>query len=163
MVILRDLFLRAIENEEMARDFYLDIALLFSLVPNVAEFWESLSTEEQTHAELLLDALKNTPEEKLSAPADPSLIELVNEVHDLLTRDYLGDITTLDDAFELAHEVEFSEINNILKILLAHSPSFGDRKSEVVTSITEHQDKLMKFSESLGGRDWRRGILAEKK
>jgi Lhr-like helicase len=65
---------------------------------------------------------------------------------------------TLDDAYELAHELEHSEVNAVFQFLATDFVPSEERTEYVVAAITRHQNKLMRFNQSHGSRQWRQGI-----
>jgi hypothetical protein len=79
-------------------------------------------------------------------------------VQDYLDKDLIGPIKNLDDAYEIAHQLEFNEINTIFKFLANEVVPNNDRRGLLLSTLQEHQDKLMNFNENFGDRAWRRGI-----
>jgi len=68
----------------------------------------------------------------------------------------------LDDAYELAHELEFSEINSIFE-LLAAEPVPSDNQEKLIHSIiVKHQQKILDFSHNFGDKEWRQGISRQR-
>jgi hypothetical protein len=75
-----------------------------------------------------------------------------------LNKDLIGPIETLDDAYELAHGLEFSEVNTIFAFLAGEYVPSEHRKEFVRVEITRHLEKLTHFGENFGEKDWRIGI-----
>lgn len=71
-----------------------------------------------------------------------------------------ADQPTLADAYLLAHEIEFSEVNAIFKFLSTESVPLEDRSAFVIAQISQHQEKITSFNRTYGGRAWRCAILA---
>jgi len=134
-----------IDWESQARDLYLNFANLFSYDPKISEFWLQLSKDESGHIDVLTDILNKTPREKL-------LMELSNEKWNSLTRveglikeASTKKIQTLNDAYEIAHQLETSEMNILLKMLVNEYLPDEEGYKFIFSDVTEHIEKLMKF------------------
>jgi hypothetical protein len=60
----------------------------------------------------------------------------------------LDSIDTLDDACEVAHELEFSEVNSVFKILATEFVSDKTRKEVTISHLGHHQG--MQFTDDIG-------------
>ena len=84
-----------------------------------------------------------------------------DEIDRFLSGDRVRTVQTIADAYLLAHEIEFSEVNAIFKFLAVKSVSLEARSDFVLSQLSEHQEKITSFSRTFGGRDWRRRVLAQ--
>jgi rubrerythrin len=152
------LFENAIEIEKKAAHIYERLSKLFSHVPGLYDFWGALVEDEKRHATTLQDVQKLLTPEQLLAHPDKKIWDDMASIQRLLSKDLIGAINTLDDAYELAHELEFSEVNAIFQFLAAEFVPSAERKKQVISEITQHQQKLLDFSRNFGDRNWRKGI-----
>ncbi|HDL17541.1 MAG TPA: hypothetical protein ENH29_00635 [Bacteroidetes bacterium] len=152
------LFKCAINIERKASDIYKELADLFFLIPKVAAFWNGLSKDEIVHMEMLQNIYKSLTKEQLLSLSDEKIWDDIIKIQNILNKDLIGSIKNLDDAYELAHEIEFSEINAIFQFLATKFVPSEERKKFVISEIKQHQQKLSDFSNNFGDRYWRRKI-----
>jgi rubrerythrin len=116
---IRILFEYAIAAEHYARELYRELERRFSAEPVVAAFWRRYAAEEAGHATWLEQLLKQLPPETCEAPADPDKLEMAQHIIKVPLAAALAEVKTLEDAYQLAHELESSEINTIFEFLLS--------------------------------------------
>ncbi len=155
------LFEHAIEVENKTAHIYESFSKLFSHVPGLSDFWDGLVKDEKLHAATLEEAYKRLPSEQRSARADKKMWDNIAKNQRLLSRDLLKKIKTLDDAYELAHELEFSEVNVIFEFIIAESDLPSDRKKFIISEIIQHQKKLLDFNGNFGNKSWRQKIAIQ--
>ena len=80
----------------------------------------------------------------------------------MLSKDLVGSINTLDDAYELAHQIEFSEVNAIFKFLSSELIPFDKQEKIISSGIVQHQQKLLDLSRDFGDREWRKEIKIQR-
>ena len=154
------LFGVAISLENLAAAVYGRFSIWFGHVGPVAAFWKMMQADEHEHAAVLEKIRASLSREELDSPADPKLwVEAVN-LQRFLSGQPAGPINSLEDAFELAHEIEFSEVNTIFRFLATRFVPFKARSEFVLSQITRHQKKISSFSREFGGRAWRLRIQA---
>ena len=149
----------AIEAENSSHEIYLQLSKMFTHVPDVSKFWQNLVYNETKHAYTLLKVQTSLSDEQLATAADQQLMDSVTSVTSLLNKVSLGTVETLDDAYEIAHEIEYSEVNHIFKCLAGNFITREDEKRIVLNEIHEHQQKLTYFTENFDDRTWRRQVL----
>lgn len=152
------IFERAVEIEYKAAGIYRDFSQVFSHIPEVSAFWRGLSEDEMQHANMLQDVRKSLTVEQLLSPCDKEISEKVARVQRMLSEDLAASIKNLDDAHELAHELESSEVNAIFEFLTIEFVPSEEQTRFVVSVITQHLLKLVDFSRNFGDRDWRKEI-----
>ena len=150
-------FKRAIGFEYKAADIFKEFSKLFSHIQEISSFWQEMAEDEIQHADTLQNIRKSLTTEQLLSPCDKELSMKVDITQRMLTEVSIASIKNLDDAYELAHELEFSELNAIFK-LLATKFFPPEQRRQIVPNIMQHQQKLLDFSHNFGDRDWRKGI-----
>lgn len=159
---LSELFKQAIEIEYKFSKVYSKLSILFSHVPDISAFWDGFAREEIFHMNTLQDIHKSLTQEQLLSPAERKMWEGVVMIRDFLGKDLIGSIKNLDDAYELAHELEFSEVNAIFKFLAIKVVPSDEREKFIISHIEQHQKKLMDFSKKFGDRVWRKQIFIQR-
>ena len=155
-----NLFKLAVGTENGAAAVYGNFAKLFGYMPQIAAFWSGLHDDELEHAATLQNIYNKLSGEQLSAPPDNALWNTVLEAQHLLDRAPAAAIKTLDDAYEFAHELEFSEVNSIFKFLTSNYVVSEEQEKLLDMQIARHLKKLMDFSANYGERQWRQGFMA---
>ena len=135
----------AINCETQAHDLYVTFANLFSHEPKVSAFWKQLSKDESRHRKILKDFLKEMPREKLLAEMGDEQRNSVSRIAGLMKEATSSKIQTLDDAYELAHQLETSEINSLFKMLVNEFLPDEEGHKFILSDVNEHVDMLMKF------------------
>ena len=97
-------------------------------------------------------------DERLDKLAEIAKSEKVIATQRMLNHDLTASINNLDEAYELAHELESSEVNAIFKFLTIEFVSNAEREQFIVSQIDQHQQKLIDFSSDFGSKAWRKGI-----
>ncbi len=154
-------FQQAIKCEWKSRRLYILFSKMFENLPNVSAFWIELAKDEENHARTLIQIQETIADQKINEAADKELMENVIKVLSLLRKTSVDQIKTLDDAYELAHELEFSEINSVFKILATEFISDEARKEITLAQLGNHVEKLIKFNENIGNKTWRKEVIAQ--
>ncbi|MBN2502862.1 MAG: hypothetical protein JXB38_18930 [Anaerolineales bacterium] len=115
-----NLFERAIELEEAAETLYKRLAEMFSDHPEVARFWKHYADEERGHASYLRRIRARVDAERLAAPAESDLFEKARYCFESASPQRLKKIITLEDAYQLAVELENSETNTIFEFMIVN-------------------------------------------
>ena len=139
------LFELAINWETQAHDLYAKFAKLFSHEPKVSAFWIQLSKDESRHRKILKDFLKEIPRVKLLEKMGNEQRESVTRVEGLIKEATITKIQTLDDAYELAHQLETSEINKLFTMLVNQYLPDKEGHTFILSDVKEHIEMLMKF------------------
>lgn len=155
---LEVLFESAIRIEELAGIFYRELAERFVAHPHSVALWRSLAADEDMHARVLARVLAAAPAEKRTSPAPVETWVAVAEVLQRMEQDPVGSIKSLQDAYELAHEFEHSEVNAIFEFLSIDLLPGAIEAEFVRTHIAQHQQKLADFRQSYQGEDWRQVV-----
>ena len=158
---LEYIFQQAIKAERKAWHLYLQFSKVFAHVPQVSTFWGGLAQDEEQHARELEKIQGSLTNKQLAQVADRELLTNISNVSKVLREISPDLIDTLDDAYEVAHELEFSEVNSVFKILTTEFISEETRRKATMSHLVYHQGKLMKFTENFGDRVRRKGVTAQ--
>ena len=153
------LFDKAIAFEKRAAETYVELARLFSHYPEVSAVWNHMRDDELLHADVLQNLRTELSHEYLSSVVEEAIWEKVISVNQLLSGDLIGPIKNVGDAYELAHQLEASEVNAIFEFLIETMPN-RERKRFVVSMITEHLERLYSLDRKFQGKVGMRHILA---
>jgi rubrerythrin len=150
---------QAIEAENYARGIYIQLSYMFAHVPDISHFWKDLANDETEHTNILKEIQGSLSADQLDAPADSKLLDSIGKVLSFLNSISLEAIGTLDEAYEIAHELEFSEVNYIFECVTNDFVTSSDRNRILSLQIRDHQKKLLGFAGNFGDQAWRRQIL----
>jgi hypothetical protein len=139
------LFEHAISWETRARDLFADFVNLFSHEPKVSSFWIQLSKDESGHIGVLKDILGKMPTAKRLMTVSNEQRNSVTQVEELIKEASMRKVLTLDDAYELAHQIETSEVNALFKMLVTDYLPDEEGHKFILSEVTEHIEKLMRF------------------
>lgn len=146
---------RAIKIEKRVADLYAIFSKRFSHVPGMSDFWSDLRRDEIGHMGELRVVYESLPAEKLLMPESRAISLSVHRAMASVDDNCLSRIKTLDDAYEIAHNLEFSEINAIFEYLTMDLISPSSRSEMITYQINEHQQKLADFNKRYGDKNWR--------
>jgi rubrerythrin len=144
---IQALFELAINWETQARDLYANFANLFNHEPKVSAFWIHLSKDESGHIDVLNDLLKKTPTENLLMAVGNEQWTSVTRVEGLIREASTRKVLTLNDAYELAHQLEMSELNTLFKMLVNDYIPDKEGHKFILSDVTEHIERLMQLGE----------------
>lgn len=130
-----DLFDLAVTMEKSAEDLYRRFARMFSSEPDVAKFWSRFADEERGHANYLERVRGTLPSEVLAAPGDAAMLEaaqrgLANSVDSIVNH-----VKNLDDAYQIAVELENAETNAVFDFILVNFPTEELAKSQAFLRV----------------------------
>ncbi|MBN1955741.1 MAG: hypothetical protein JW900_11910 [Anaerolineae bacterium] len=132
----------AIALERGAEAFYLELAQLFSHHPDVAVFWEQYAKEETGHALWLEKLQQRLSDEKLAQPASSQMVTSAQRLLQLSPEKMLQSVKTLEDAYQLAHDLEHSETNAIFEFLIADFAIAEQAYPFLRSQLKEHIDRI---------------------
>lgn len=155
-----DLFTISIAAEKAAMNFYRWAVSSFSSVPEVSRFWEGMMRDEALHMKELEEIRSMLSDEQLNRPADQSLAEKAKNALDRFAKLDLNAVVTLDDLYEIAYQLEYSEVNSVSVALLSKYVPLEIKSQFVLSTVREHVSKLEYFSKAIANPEHRRSILA---
>jgi rubrerythrin len=158
---IESVFTACIQNEMRAYSIYKQFTEFFANEPQICCFWAKLAMEEKLHAKALQNIQKEVSSTQLCELANNHLFQDVQMATSFLNKYRPETVRTLDDAYEVAHEIEFSEVNAVLKLLTCSFISREIRKKALIAQLSNHQDKLSMFSNIFGNKKFRKEIAAQ--
>ena len=157
------MFELAIRIEKSQQALYHKLSEMFSHLSDVSDFWKGMEKDEMYHAKTLEKIRGSLHPYQLLTPADPSILRKIKEVLNTPLKERMNSIKTLNDAYDLSHEIENSELNMIFEFLVKEFESSEETKKFALEEIDYHLDKLMKFPQTFGDIDWRKSIVIKEK
>lgn len=155
---VKDLLVLSISAEESARAFYSELSKMFGFMPDISARWKELMNDEDLHKTSLEKILRQLSEEELSSPAPDILQKLRGTLSGNSLEDKLNSVKTLDDAYDIAYWLEYSEVNTAFEVILSRFVTSAERQGFVIDLIDEHVARLRGF----GDAEWRQHIRAKK-
>lgn len=140
---LAGLFELAIAAEQNAGSVYERFAQLFAAHPKVAQFWHEYARQEEAHAEWLTQLLESMEAEQLSQPTDPSVLQNAQRLLSISVDQILANVHDLEDAYQLATEMENGETNAIFEFLTEHAAPSERLRTFLRAQLKDHLGKLM--------------------
>jgi len=135
----------AIAAEKASQELYARLTQRYSYLPQVADFWQKMSLDENAHARSLEKIRDSLTPEQLLAPVDPVVFEQAKRNASLSVEDKLNPISTLEDAYQLAHDLEHSEINTVFEFITAEFVSLDVQREFVTAQLKKHVARLGEF------------------
>jgi len=152
-----ELFELAIAAERAAQELYLGLAARFGHHQDVADFWRMYAGAEDGHARWLERIREKSPPGQLSELADPSVLEDARKFLRFSAQGALNGIRNLEDAYQLANDLENSEINVVFEFMITNFTSDEQARSFLRSQLRDHIAMLMtrfptRFSHPAGRR-----------
>jgi len=117
-----------------------------------------MADDEQEHANILNQIQKNLSMDILLAPADHLILYKARANMKFTVDSMLSSVQNLDDAYELAHDLEFSEADAVFCLLATHFIDQQDKKNFILAQINEHQYRIEHSPEIFRTKSWRSSI-----
>ncbi len=112
------LFDYAIELEKVTEILYRQMGKMFAHNHDVEQFWMHIADEERGHASYLERIRAGVDTKRLSEPADEKMMQDVQMCLGASSQKRLDNIQNLEDAYQLATELENSETNTIFEFMI---------------------------------------------
>jgi rubrerythrin len=138
------LFEDAITLERAAETLYRQLEKMFAGCPEVARFWKHYADEESGHASYLERVRAGVGAGRLIQPADEDMLQKVRVCLEQASPTRLAAIKTLEDAHQLATELENSETNAIFEFIILNFSTDELAKSHAFlrTQLNTHIARL---------------------
>ncbi len=149
-LVLGKIFEKAIETKKRVGQIYRQFARLFSHVPEVEDFWRKMNINQNTHADWLKETKESLSEEQILSLPEVELVLKTHSIKNLFDKHSKKEIGNLHDAYEVAHELEFSEVNDLFKILTSQFVSCEKKKDLILSEIDEHRKQIKNLPEKFG-------------
>lgn len=151
----------AIELERSAQAFYQGLEVKFARHPELAQFWHLYAQEEDGHAQILEDVLKNLSPMISELPARAMMVWIAQQCQQMFAKGDFDRVQNLDDAYELAHQLESNEVNSIF-LFVVTSYAIDRDFSPARQQLLLHVDRLSSgFPAAYCTKESRVTILAE--
>lgn len=157
------LFEDAIALERAAETLYEKLGGMFANYPEVALFWRHYADEENGHASYLERVRAGVGEGRLVQPANEDMLRKVRDCLEQASPSRLGKVKTLEDAYQLAHELENSETNAIFEFIILNfaTDELAKSHSFLRTQLNTHIARLENdFPNLYKSRTARQKVLA---
>jgi len=150
-LVLGKIFEKAIETKRRVGQIYRQFARLFSHIPEVEDFWRKMNINQITHADWLKEIKESLTEEQILSLPQVELVLKTHSIKNLFDKHSKKEIGNLHDAYEVAHEIESSEVNNLFKMLSSEFISSEKKKNFILAEIDEHRRQIMNLPERFEG------------
>ena len=160
-LVLGKILERAIESKEKVGQIYRRFADLFSHLPEIEDFWNKMSLNQITHADWLKEIKESMTEEQILSLPEVELVLKTHSIRSLFDSQLEKEISSLDDAYKIAHEIEFSEVNDLCKILSSELISSEKKKDFILAEIDEHRQQIKNLPGKFGDRILRKEVRTE--
>lgn len=157
---VNQLFTLAITAENAAEAMYLVLAQRFAPFDEVAQFWREMAHAETVHARVLERMRGRLDPVVLNSSGDPVVLRQAQEVarHEVVAA--ARAVADLEDAYQLAHETENSEINTVFEFLVITFPENPATGEFLREQLQIHAQRLVKaFPEIYNSSAARRAAL----
>lgn len=143
-ITVETLFQNAIALEKATENLYRNFQNMFASKSQVAIFWKRYADEENGHAKFLERILSKIEPERLSQPTDTEIMDQLQASVKRALNIELNNIKTLEDAFNLAYEIETTETNAIFEFIFTYFSDEELAKSNAFlrTQLNKHVNKL---------------------
>jgi hypothetical protein len=159
-VTIADLIEQAISWEITAQDLYVGLSKSFPSFPVVEDIWRRMAKDESRHAAILREGSAALPPSCLTRHLDATEMALVGLVEAELASAAALPLCTLDDAYELAHRLESSEVNTVFQLLVSCHADDLAADALLEAQFDEHLDRLRRLAKAFN-RPVRQGIALQ--
>ncbi len=141
-VTVDELFDMAIKAEKAAEEVYRRLQAKFAPHPDAARFWRSYAAAEAGHAQALKRIREALSPEQLAAPADAETVVGAQRLLKFPVAKALQEVKTLEDAYQLANEIESGETNVVFEFLIIHFAADAQAQSLIRSQLRDHVAKI---------------------
>jgi rubrerythrin len=139
----------AIGFEQEAADIYAEFAKIFAAEPELVQLWDSMRQDEIIHAQVLKIVAEKLSAEQLLELTPRKICESLEYLQGLFVDVRKKKIQTFDDAYNTAHQLEFSEINAIFKFMATELVPDNQHPVFLDNQVDEHLYKLLDYKHRL--------------
>jgi len=151
---LGNLLNKAMELEKLQRILYEGLEKKFSFSKEISTFWREMAEDEKKHYANIKKLRGQASPAQLSMEVDDELQHLVCKGLNELMPKCLAKVFTLDDAYNLASQIESYETGPVFRFLSAMFKSDTSYGLEILP----HLDKLAVFPDKFGSANERKII-----
>ena len=157
---LGELIDTAIAAEDAARKVYLGFTHKFISLPDISDFWQTMADDESDHARILSGMREHVSAEELAAPIDARLAEKAHQLRGLDIRKLVNSVHNLNDAYQVAYDLESSEVNTVFNFLTIRFLSVDESYDIITATIDRHLLRLAEFTRAFGDAEQCKRIAA---
>jgi rubrerythrin len=139
---VNELFDMAIKAEKAAEEVYRRLQAKFAPYPDAARFWRDYAAAEAGHAQWLGRIRDGLSLEQLAAPADAEIAAAAHRLLLFPVERALQGIKDLEDAYQLANEMESGETNVVFDFLITYFASDEQAQSLMRSQLRDHVAKI---------------------
>ena len=158
-ITFSELINAAIAAEDAAQKIYLAFKSNFLYRPDIANFWQAMADDENEHAQILSSIHGRVAVEDLAKPVDIQLAEKAYELQGLRVQELIEPVHNLNDAYEIAYDLESSEVNTIFNFLTIRFLSTEESYGIISSTIDRHLLRLADFTRSFGDAEQCKRVL----
>ena len=155
-------FFLAIDIEHQLSELYGSLSDLFSNDRIGATLFQDLKKDELKHYHDLNSIHESLSAQILSSDADEELQKIAGRTKNVLDQIDTKMVKNLDEALELVHQLEFSEVNETNRFLTSSFVSAEDRRDFILSEITVHQKRILDFRKGYRTREDMKKILPKR-
>jgi hypothetical protein len=141
-VTVDELFDWAMKAEKIAEDVYRHFQASFASQSDVARFWRNYAAAEVGHALALKRIRETLSPEQLVAAADAETASAAQRLLMFPVQKALQGVKDLEDAYQLANEIESGETNVVFEFLIIHFAWDAQAQSLMRSQLRDHVAKL---------------------
>jgi hypothetical protein len=155
-----DLLEAIVAAEAAAKAFYHLMALAFAHHSGARRLWESMMEDEVQHVAAVSRVRETLTREQREQSVPASDLATVLQQQETLSESRIRAVRNLNEAYEIAHELENHEMDRLTPFLSLFVPA-GER-GDVMRAVLAHQAKLVEFRKASADRQWMRAVLARR-
>jgi len=139
---LSDVIDTSVAAERAAERLYLGLAAKFARYPDLVDYWQEYAREERQHATWLETLCDRVAPEEMGRLVDLATTQMVQTVANFSVEKALGQVRTLEDAYQLVTEIENSETNAIFNFVINNIDIDSTTADFLRSQLHEHVSQL---------------------
>ena len=139
----------AIEFERIMGEIYAKFAKIFADQQELAQLWASMREDELVHAQILESVHEKLLPEQKAAPAPQKINESIEYLYEVFTIAKNQNVQTFDEAYNVAHDFEFSEVNTVFKFLATELVADYQHPDFLDNQVDQHLYKLLNYKQKM--------------
>jgi rubrerythrin len=160
LITFSELINAAIAAEDAAQRIYLAFKGKFLYRPDIANFWQAMADDENEHAQILSRIHGRIAVEDLAVLVDIQMAEKAYTLQELNVLELINSLHNLNDAYEIAYDLESSEVNTIFNFLIIRFLSTDESYEIISSAIDPHLLRLAGFARTFGNTEQCKSVLA---
>lgn len=150
LISLSELLQTSIAAEHAARKVYLGFTHKFIDQPDASDFWQTMADDESDHANILSGLRDHVSARELDSPIDERLAAKAAQLKSLDARTLVNSVHNLNHAYQIAYDLESSEVNTVFNFLTIRFLSAEESYEIISATIDRHLLRLAEFSRIFG-------------